>query len=210
MRVWLFLLGGAFALAVACGGATKTSIGAGDGGVASSSGSDASSDAADNPTLDAFETCSKPGTCVLDAPGCCGLGCQSDSELIAVQRGAAPNVIRATCNENPPAPCPGCERLIDVNINAFCRAGKCAVVDLRTDVVSACTTDDQCILFYATCCQPCNGGSIRDIVALARGQEGELTLNLCDGTQTCDKCLPSFPLAMRATCNQTTGHCEVH
>jgi hypothetical protein len=209
---------GAFVLAAACGGATATTVPGGDGGsssggsssgASSSSGSSSGGGDSGKPRLEDLETCPGPGQCILDAAGCCGLNCQPDSALIAVRRGTAEQVVAATCNDPGTVGCPKCLRQIDSSIQAFCRAGTCSVVDVRTDPISSCASDGDCLLLYATCCQPCNGGPIAQIVAIDQAGAGELTLQLCTGTETCDRCLPSFPGQLHAQCNLATGHCEV-
>lgn len=200
-------------LVVACGGATSTVGGGGgqDGGSSGSSGSSSGSDSGSKPKLEDLQTCSKAGQCVLDAAGCCGLNCQPDSELIAVRSGTQQDVILATCTDGDPGHvmCPQCARQIEGAKQAFCRDGKCQVVDIPTDTISTCASNDDCILRYAECCQPCNGGSVNQVVAISKSGEGELTIQLCTGSEACDKCLPSFPGTMHAICNQSTGHCEV-
>ena len=207
LGVWTCVL----ATVIACGGATASIGGSGSGGDGGSAGDGGSSsgDSGGKPALADLQSCTAPGQCVLDAPGCCGLNCQPDSQLIGVRRGTEQEVVAATCDQAGPVACPGCARKIDAATQAFCRGGACGVVDLRTDAISACTTNDDCILRYATCCQPCNGGSIDQIVAIDRAGEGELTLQLCVGNESCDKCLPSFPGTMHAQCNTASGHCEV-
>ncbi len=192
----------------ACGGATATmpSDGGADGGDEAGS---SSGDASRPLRLEDLQTCAAPGECVIDAPGCCGFNCQPDGQLIAVHSGTEQQVIAATCNASTPVACPGCQRQLDPQIQPFCRAGKCSVVDLRTDAISSCMTDDDCELRYATCCQPCNGGVVSQIVAIAKSGEGELTLQLCTGSETCAKCLPSFPGTTYAHCNTSNHHCQV-
>jgi hypothetical protein len=130
--------------------------------------------------------------------------------LIGVRRGTESDVIKATCDEGGgPHACPGCARQLDPWEQAFCRTGKCQAIDVRTDTISSCTSNADCVLRYAQCCQPCNGGAIRDVVAVAKTGVGELEINICTGSESCDKCLPSFPQGMSASCNKTTGHCEV-
>ncbi|HEY8075729.1 MAG TPA: hypothetical protein VIF62_16500 [Labilithrix sp.] len=195
-------------LVAACGGATASVSGAGvDGGGGDDAGS--SGDAASKPRLADLETCDTPGQCEIDAPGCCGLNCQAQDQLIAVRRGTEQQVVAASCDQSGPVACPGCLARIDPSIQPFCRGGKCAVVDLRTDTISACKTTADCELRYASCCQPCNGGPIDQIVAIATSGEGELALQLCVGNESCDKCLPSFSGSMHAECNTSSGHCEV-
>ena len=104
--------------------------------------------------------------------------------------------------------CPGCARQVNGNVQAFCVTGKCAVVDVRTDAISTCTKDEDCVLRYATCCQSCAGGTIDSVVSIRGDRAADLTAQLCEGTESCDKCLPTFPPSTRSKCN-AKGHCEV-
>jgi hypothetical protein len=195
-------------LVVACGGAKATNLDdTSDGGGGSTDGGAA--DAGPKPRFEDLVTCQKPGECVLDAKGCCGLSCQPDDQLVAVRRGEEQNVIAATCDQTGPVPCPKCARQIAGNIQAFCVSGKCGVVDLRKDAISSCSKDDECVLRYGTCCQSCSGGSIEQIVSIKKGNESQLETQICSGKESCDKCLPVFPPGVRARCDQATGHCYV-
>jgi hypothetical protein len=117
--------------------------------------------------------------------------------------------VAATCDQTGPVACPACASRLDPNVQAFCTSGKCQITDVRTDAISKCSTSDDCILRYATCCQPCNGGSPEEVVAVNRAGEGALAIQLCSGSEACDKCLPSFGEGIKAACNASTGHCEV-
>lgn len=190
----------------ACGGATTSPLLVGDDG---GGGADASTtDGGSRPTVESLRTCTGVGTCELGAPGCCGINCQSASELVAIRRGESASLVAATC-ETPNAPCPGCAAQLDPNIQAFCTSGRCEVVDLRTAELSSCAGAGECVLRYASCCQPCDGGAIGEIVAIRGDREGDLALQLCSGAERCDRCLPAFPPNVRAVCNESTRHCAV-
>lgn len=193
---------------VACGGATESNLLTGADGGAANDGS-AGGDGGPRPTLASLRTCSGPGTCELGAAGCCGITCQPTTELIGIRRGEAASVVAATCEQTQPVPCPACAAQIDPDVQAFCRGGTCTVVDLRTDDLSACSKEDDCVLRYPSCCQPCDGGSPSDLVSVRRGREDDLAAELCTGAERCDRCLPVFPPNARAVCNQATRHCEV-
>lgn len=209
MKRTLSCLVGALAIVVACGGAKATSLDDMDGGVSDGGAADAANDGAPRPRFEDLVTCSAPGQCVLGAKGCCGLGCQPDDQLVAFRRGEDQDVIAATCDQTGPVACPKCARQLPGYLQAFCTAGTCAVTDLRKDAISACTRDEDCVLRYGTCCQPCDGGSIESLVAIRSGAEGELERQICAGTEACDKCLPAFPDGARARCNPTSKHCEI-
>lgn len=200
---------------VACGGSKAeenlfgSSGGPGGDGGAGDGGTGGRTDGGPRPTLESLETCSAPGTCELGGTGCCGLTCQPDSQLVAIRRGEAQDLVAATCNQTGPVACPNCARQMDPNVQAFCVSGKCSVVDLRMDSISACTNQQDCVLRYASCCQPCNGGAVSAIVSILAGQESTLSAQLCSGTEKCDQCLPVFPSNVSARCNPTTRHCEV-
>jgi len=105
--------------------------------------------------------------------------------------------------------CPACATQLDGNYQAVCENGTCAVLDIRTSKLAECSGPTDCVLRYASCCQPCAGGAVANVVSIRTGREADLAGLLCDGTEKCDKCLPTFPPGLSATCNTTTRHCQV-
>jgi hypothetical protein len=206
----LFLIASFVSAGIACGGVTFQPGNGSDGG---STGDDSGSGGKDiDAAVASLQKCEGPGTCILSATGCCGLTCgySSVSQLVAIEWQKGDALRNATCDADGPVPCPGCAQAMDPNWQAFCRANECVGIDVRTDAISACTTDADCTLRYATCCQSCTATSGGPVVAVASTATLELQAQLClPNSAPCPHCMPQYPTNVKAVCDPSTHHCAV-
>lgn len=187
----------AFAVAVACGGATSSLDGGPDSGAGEGS-----------VPADTF-TCNAPGECDIRPVSCCGqCGAPTPADMIGVnwQRGSA--YTNTFCSG---VGCPACFKEPDPNLAPVCRASSCKAIDVRVDdALSKCNTDPDCRLRFAGCCEFCNMGNAMQLIALSTSGAQEYGANQCHPDQGgCPKCAVMYPPGYAARCNPTTRHCEV-
>lgn len=201
-------------LLVACGGKTLD-----EGEPTTDAGVDAA------PTTDSgisadWTSCTGPGQCAVVAKTCCG-ACSGPSlaNSVALRTGFESKYRDSVCGPVPPG-CPECAPFIaDDSIQAWCQfgaagggggapAGKCTVVDVRTESVSACTTDADCMLRHSSCCEPCEERR-DDLVALTPAGLEAYRSKVCVGDETCSRCASRYPFDARARCDAATRHCVV-
>jgi hypothetical protein len=197
---WALVLSGFGVTWSACGGRDVGDVGSGG----SDAGSDGGSDGAP-----AWSTCDGPGTCTLAGVGCCApCGKPTIDDVEAVSRDPAMlDAFRAsTCGDPHPA-CPKCATAIEPNLAAFCTDARCRKLDVREDDVSACATDADCALRYASCCEPCVADPY-DLVAVRKDQLAAFRDQLCAPGSSCPACVAAYPTDLVAACGPS-GHCEV-
>jgi hypothetical protein len=152
-----------------------------------------------------FGACGGPGSCVLESNGCCPkCGTPVLSDYTPVDRTESDAFRKFTCIDPAPT-CPKCASFRDPNLWAFCKAKKCVGIDVRTDPVSACSTDADCKLRYSGCCE-CDGAGL---IALASSKVSEYVAQVCDPKAVCDAYLPAYPIDKTAKCDLATKHCVV-
>jgi hypothetical protein len=167
------------------------------------------SDAGPDGAAPAWSLCSGSGTCTVAGRGCCG-GCgrptlddvdavNADPAMMAAHRGE-------TCSDPNPV-CPACPTMPEPNLVAMCVSGQCSKLDLRTDPVSSCRVDDDCMLRTAPCCEPCVVAP-GDLVAISKQAASSYQAGICTPAQACPACVPQYPAGYGAICNPA-GHCEV-
>ena len=189
----------AFALITlaACGSRTLNDGGTSD---ASLDGPDAFAD---------FSACDATTQCMLATPGCCATcGPTTASSYVAIDASQFSAFHAATCPA--PEPCPNCASIPDPNFVAACRSNRCTVVDLRTDPISACTTDADCRFRWAGDCCECTPAPY-DLVSIASANEPQLDAILCAPATSCTRhCAAApYPTDKKPVCNPTTLHCQV-
>jgi hypothetical protein len=209
----------------ACGGTVFTATGdaatgddagaddaATDGGTSTH---DAGSDATTTPPADGgadtgvdFTHCTGPGTCTLVDRACCGVcGVPTAADKIGVVRGDETAYRDAVCAASGGGVCAGCAEGIEPNLQAFCRASTCQVIDVRTDSVSSCTADSDCRVRVPDCCE-C-GASTSVLIALSTAKVAEYESQVCAPGTGCADCAPVYPPRALARCNTSTHHCEL-
>jgi hypothetical protein len=161
---------------------------------------------ADGALPEAVVACASHGSCTISQPGCCGITCDPEA-LVAIASGTEELLRKATCDADGGVACPGCEMRVDENVQGWCIAGRCQKIDVRTESVSACATDDDCRLRYPGCCECGQTGPY--LVAIAKSAESAYEQEVCAPSAACADCVPSYPTSRVATCNRSTHHCEV-
>ena len=184
------------------GGAGAAGMGGGTAGMGGTAGAAGSAPS--------WSWCQGPGWCEKQYNGCCyPCGEEKIEDFTAVNTDPAQvAAFRAAQCADPAPPCPGCMSKLNPNLAAVCRAQKCGMVDVRTDEMSACTSDADCMLRYSDCCEPCGAGTPDMLIALNAGQLGSYLGQVCgpmDGG--CPPCVPSYPPDYVAFC--ASGHCRV-
>jgi hypothetical protein len=188
----------ALALLAASGACRGTVEGPGGSGAGGGGGS-ASGD---------FSACDGPGQCALLPTGCCGgCGTQELTGLAAVNQARAADFALSVCPD--PVPCPKCASTPNPNLFATCQAERCVAADARTDAVSACQKDSDCVLRYGMgCCESTCQGTEADLTCVSvTGFQAAHTALGCDSV-ACDACLPTYPMFAVPLCS-AQGHCEV-
>lgn len=196
----------------ACGGQNFVVVDVADASVGEGGGKEAGdgTDAfirrdANDPDFYACE--SSFGSCVLTAPGCCGLLCGQSAGMVAVGKGQVDAFREATCTSTEP--CPACRGAVDPNLFAVCASSRCNVFDVRKSSVSECKADADCTLAYARgCCAPCNGVREEDVVAINASRASEFKKLLCNGLVGCPECLTDWS-PLRPACDLAIKHCVV-
>jgi hypothetical protein len=144
-----------------------------------------------------FRACDGPGECAVAATGCCNGATGVNAKYVSAYR-------RSVCPEGPP-PCPP-PAYGSASIVAACRASTCTAVDIRTDGLSDCETDDDCMLRLPTCCS-CGDVLPDRAIAIAKSKEDEFRAEICSGKESCPACTPTFE-SYRVACDPATKHCR--
>lgn len=201
----------ALAMATACGGSTTGGGSSGSGGSATGgSAAGGSGGAASGGTGNAtsLTACDSPGTCALFATNCCGGYCDPSAPLsgwTAVNQAKLGQLQAQMCTGD--IACPGCVSVDMPSYLALCRTGNCTAVDLRTDALSACSSDDECrVRWGSNCCEDCGGGN-PDLL-IAYNKNASLEAEVCDpAAGACPPCAPPpYPKAILPLCGPD-GHC---
>jgi hypothetical protein len=195
---------------VACG--TRTIDPAGD--VLDGATVDAKADSAGDTPSTSYTSCGSftgsETSCTLTTPGCCG-GCGTPAlgDYVAVASNKLSEYRTSVCPDPGAVACPGCAVQENPNFQAICRTGGCVAVDVSKDQLSACTTNADCQLRYAACCEPCDAPAT-GLIAIARSQSAAYAQAVCDPAADCMGCAGpvAYPSGKRAVCN-ATKHCSV-
>jgi hypothetical protein len=191
-------------LLLCCGGTTVPTSGNQDGGgvgggdatnADAAIGLDGSSGAA---------ACSGPGTCILRSTSCCACGTPTLADFVAVPSDQIAAYDKTHCNPAPP--CPPCmtqpQPFVLGAFQAICRSSQCIVVDMRTEPVSACDLDTDCVFRGSDCCECGSKG----FIALNKAQATQYMNEVCPPQGACPLCLPAPPSGVRPACDPTTKH----
>jgi hypothetical protein len=148
------------------------------------------------------------GMCALVPASCCGrCGAATWADHIALPRESAADYREQACGTDAGSGgCPDCAGLPDVDLQAFCRDGACATVDVRNDPISSCSSDDDCVAVHGVCCGPCD--SERGLVAINKTRASEFKSQICDPRVDCAGCPP--PASVTVVCDYAvTKHCMI-
>jgi len=152
-----------------------------------------------------WRSCAQTSDCELVHTGCCDTcGVPTLASVDGVNRMRETEHFMDVCPM--PTPCPACVSAPNANLVATCASSTCQGRDLSSLPLSACATDADCRLRYASCCG-CSG-TPQEVVAIRTDSEVALEALLCDGGGCAADCLPMMPPGI-ALCDSTTGHCRV-
>lgn len=156
-----------------------------------------------------WSSCAKAGECLLAANDCCGV-CSTPkaTDLDAVNYTKVQPHFEEVCPS--PQGCPACLSQSNPALSAMCKQGKCAVVDVTTDAISACKVDSDCALHVANQCCNCTLQPPSEYVAIASSAVQAYELEVCGaGKGPCSlECAGQFPPGLVAKC-APDGHCKV-
>jgi hypothetical protein len=153
---------------------------------------------------------SSKDTCVLEAVGACGPGCEPVpiSAFIGINSSSQ----EAYNKSHPPAPCVaiGCPSVGPGEANypnyfASCESGQCQPVDVRTSPLSACSDSSECGLRSGTTCCGCGSGNL---IAVSKKVNVEQAFCGPGGACAADCAVAPLPPDVSALCS--AGHCIVH
>jgi hypothetical protein len=125
------------------------------------------------------------------------------ADVLAVSTPFESAVVAKMCPE--PVSCPECAEVDNPWLSAFCRSNHCEVVDVRTDAISACTSDDDCVARSTYCCDDCAGNDPN--IALRKDQVDAYRQQICGKTKCVSCAAPTSK--HKAVCNPVRKHCEV-
>jgi hypothetical protein len=190
----------------ACGGDTTEdpAANAGAGGNAGTGGSTAHGGSGALPAE--WFACDDVSDCVVRSAECCvGCGIDSAGAAIAVNASALQALSTKLCAAQV-EPCPIYDCALSASyVLPFCIEGRCTAIDIRTDLLTSCGTDEQCRLRWDTrCCEAC--GLDDALVALNSQVNYEATV--CGNAGSCAPCTQPYPSTARAICG-ANNHCEV-
>jgi hypothetical protein len=97
-------------------------------------------------------------------------------------------------------------------MGSICTAGRCRVLDIAHDDVSACTNDDDCMMRAPGCCA-CDSGQkpawSSQLTAINKSRESSYQALVCDSSPPkCDACIPTLPSDGKAVCS-ADKHCVI-
>jgi hypothetical protein len=160
-----------------------------------------------------WTSCAQPLDCTLVSTDCCHMECfeATLAQFAAVNTQHAQEWVTANCTPQPPCPGYVCSEAdhktyvrTAAQFGSTCSGAVCQEFDIRTSELSACTTQDDCILRWGTgCCESCSGST--DLI-VAVSKKVPVYQVLCGNAQV-DCCMPpAFPSDVIAMCG-TQGHC---
>ena len=204
LGVWLFAPIAAL-LVSACGGSAVSDTSGGGGATGGTGGSGAASGGSGGTTSTCSPVntaCQQPSDCSLSRTNCCACAMPELADFVAVN---AAGISQCAC-QGPKCECdPG----FNASLGATCSQGNCAGFDVRKiDALSWCESDSECKLRIGLgCCEACSGGYAQ-MVAVRVDSWPTLVKLVCDAEPgTCDACLPSYPVQLKAAC--LVNHCAV-
>jgi len=166
-----------------------------------------------------YAACTVPTDCAIGGVSCCGVCDGPDvgqRDLIAYNRKFADQVAiscavplgaPAPPSDQAPIACAPCPMSPDGALKYFvpgCVFGRCNVIDLREDAVTACSSEGDCRVRRGNqCCEGCGGSG--DLIAVR--VDGSFEKLVCGGGAiSCPACDPG-PINAKAFCE--AGHCKV-
>ena len=182
------------------GGAT-----AGSGGATAGSGGEGGSGGTDT------RACAFTQECSLSEKSCCGYCSEQPISEFVAMNGKYTNAFYEELCGGGPIACPDCITFYHPNYVARCNAGRCTESDVRSESISSCASDKDCVLRWGgQCCEACASTGYpegSDLVAVNRYADfGEVG---CSTPIPCDPCAaPPYPQEYLAECGPD-AHCRV-
>jgi hypothetical protein len=150
--------------------------------------------------------CAKGSDCGMAFNGCCLGGAKTTRcDYAAMPRAAIEEFGRAVCPN--PKMCPKSAEGSPPEMLPFCRAGRCEVVDVPSDAISACERDADCLVRDWACCTPCDASPVMPI-AIRRDAMATFDEQVCSMAGSCARCKTGMQ-GYRARCDAGTKHCVV-
>lgn len=150
-----------------------------------------------------WNVCEANEDCQIVPATCCGAcGAYTSYNVIAMHRDALAAYTEAACAGVEG--CPACAATQQPSITARCAAGRCEVVDLSEDDLTACTEATDCVLRTQACCE-CDAPS--EYVAIGSAMGSAYAELVCVEGQGCLDCEHEYPASPVATCD--AGHCLI-
>jgi len=147
--------------------------------------------------------CDTNEDCQIAPATCCGAcGAYTSDNVIAVHRDALAAYAEAACADVEG--CPTCDATRLPSITARCASGRCEVVDLSEDDLTACAVTTDCILRTQACCE-CDAPS--EYVAIGSAMGSAYAELVCVEGQACPECEHEYPASPTAACD--AGHCLI-
>ena len=151
--------------------------------------------------------CDVSSDCTLAANTCCGVcGMPTASDVDGVNASRLDQHYDEVCPI--PQPCPDCPSALNPELVATCESGVCAVLDIHTADLSACTSADECVVRVPDCCECGADTSSYRLIAMRADRVGAYTARVCDPGTGCLACEPIYPAEATAICG-TDGRCQV-
>jgi hypothetical protein len=163
----------------------------------------------DDGSSPSWATCTLNSQCTLAGRSCCEpCGMPTLVEVDAVNEGRLDEHRNAICPG--PVVCAPCQvpSTKNPNLVATCSTDVCQARDFRTELATACATDGDCRLRFASCCE-CGGSTVgAGLIAMNPSHESLFAALVCDPRQVCPDCAAIYPTDVAAYC-ASDGHCEV-
>ena len=218
-QIPLFGFIGSLLVAWGCNGATEIQ---GNGGGATASGAGGQPNAVGGSSstaggavntsggmgTDVRRDCSSHADCTLVSASCCGsCGAPTSADVVALRVDAVATHRMSVCGSGVVA-CPACATMANPDLFASCQNSVCTVVDLLASSLTSCTTNADCALRAAACCECGAPMDVWNLVALAGSGSSEFAAMVCDPGTACDECMPVYPVAPAPACS--AGHCRLN
>ena len=170
-------------------------------------GNDVGDSGAGDSSISGLLDCTVHEDCIGTSEGCCaahvlpnGFGCGDATLAVRADKVAAFN--NESCGGKEIA-CPAICMLPKPNRKVACVENKCALVNLDASPMTACTTDDECLVRSKSCCG-CSPKMVSEAVAVRKDMSDSFNPLSCNGEAVCGPCTDEAPSVV-AKC--VSGRC---
>jgi hypothetical protein len=176
-------------------------------------GENEATDTAAGDTVDGEElppsltACSVPSDCILALRGCCWpCGVPSLGDFDAVNEDRQEEHHALVCTDPNPI-CPGCASMPNPELIATCSAqGHCSGMDIGAEDISACTSNEDCVIRTPECCECGADMTPTSLVSIRADARSRLEYLVCDPDLGCPECMPDYPDDVIPVCD-ADHHC---